>query len=578
VKKKQWVLIKKSPVNDPRMFFISWGWLAFFLSLWEILLLAQNPGLMSDDSGEMAASAYGLGLPHPPAYPFFNLLGHLVCWLPVGTVAFRLNLLSEFLVLASLSIVLITCRKILLGLPTISWDKRIDNLLLIVTGLVFVSCRSVFAQSLTAKGCIYTLTLLLTSMVVFFRLEDLNKSFRNYLFLAFYVWAVGMGNHWPTQILWVPFLLLWIHEKKAVLNVWAILFSINVVIIGLSVYLYLPLRANLNCLPSWGYPVDFHLFYWVVSRQLVSGVEFWIQNSFFYFESMLEILKVMFFYWFPGFVPLALFGLTYLWTRKRKSALSLLYLLMPVFLAVFAIHEQQNIYLMHVYLVPLAGLATIFVFCGFCYLLVLANNKEIQKIIILFLLLVSIGWFFRVFRIESKSDYFLAEDFGENVLKNLPRGALLLADGDHYVMPIWYEKYVNRKRLDLIFEPSVFLLHGWGWKQLADQSEDMKSVTVSSDLFQDRLDDLTKFPHSHPLYYSLSMKYLAPALAKTPGYWVPNGLTYAWEAQRPPSEKIKKLLFETMEDERLRGLGYEANHVLDPSSADIDRYYHSQAF
>ena len=50
----------------------------------------------------------------------FHLPGHLVCWLPVGTVAFRLNLLSEMLVLTSLSIVLITCRKILLGVPAIS--------------------------------------------------------------------------------------------------------------------------------------------------------------------------------------------------------------------------------------------------------------------------------------------------------------------------------------------------------------------------------------------------------------------------------------------------------------------------
>jgi hypothetical protein len=256
----------------------------------------------------------------------------------------------------------------------------------------------------------------------------------------------------------------------------------------------------------------------------------------------------------------------------------LLCLSTPVFLAVFAIHEQQNTYLMPVYLVPLAGLASIFGFFGFFYLLILVNKKEIQRIIIMLFIFFSLGWLFHVFQMEDRSDYLLAEDFGENVLKNIPRGAILLADGDHYVMPIWYEKFVNQKRLDLIFEPSVFLLHGWGWKQLADQSEDLKPVITSSRLFQQRLDALTKFPRSHPLYYSLSTKYLEPALSKTPGYWVPNGLTYAWEAQRPPSKKTTKRLIETIKEERLRGLGYGINRVLDPSSADIYRYYHSQTF
>jgi hypothetical protein len=570
--------VQKNTGNSCGMALIPWGWLIFFLSLWEILLLAQNPGLMSDDSGEMAASAYGLGLPHPPAYPFFNLMGHLVCWLPVGTVAFRLNLFSEFLVLASLSIILITCQKIIFDLPAISLDKGLERLLLAAMGIVFVSCRSVFAQSLTAKGCIYTSTLFLTSLVVFFHLVGRDKKIKNYLFLTFFIWAVGMGNHWQTQILWIPFFLLWIYEKRMIFTGRAITFSVTTIVIGISIYLYLPLRGNLNCSPSWGYPINFDLFYWVISRQLVSGSELWIQNSLFYFESISEIFRVIFYYWLPGFALLALLGAWRLWLWKRNLAFSLLCLSTPIFLAVFAIHEQQNTYLMHIYLVPLAGLTVIFGFLGFCYLLVLVNKKESQKIIILFFIFISLGWLLHVFRMENRNDYLLAEDFGENVLKNIPKGAILLADGDHYVMPIWYEKFVNQKRLDLIFEPSVFLLHGWGWKQLVDQSEDLKPAISSSDLFQERLDALTKFPRSHPLYYSLSTKYLEPALSKTPGYWVPNGLTYAWDAQRPPSEKTTKRLFETMKGERLRGLGYGANHALDPSSADIYRYYHSQAF
>ena len=309
---------EKTVKNDGRTVFPSWGWMAFFLALWAILLAAQNPGLMSDDSGEIAASAYGLGLCHPPGYPFFNLLGHLFCWLPVGTVAFRLNLLSELFVLISLGLIFKTCEKIAEGLPAVSLSPKMENLLLATVGIVFVSCRSIFAQSLTAKGAIYTLTLLLTSLVVLLRLLDLRGKSSKFLFLAVFIWAVGMGNHWQTQILWIPFLLFWLNEKKSSLHVRKIILLINIVLIGLSTYLYLPFRAILNCLPSWGYPINFHLFYWVVSRQLVAGMEPWVQNFSFYFVSILEMLKVEFFYWLPGFVFLVLIGTWRLWIDEKK--------------------------------------------------------------------------------------------------------------------------------------------------------------------------------------------------------------------------------------------------------------------
>ncbi|MEE8425452.1 MAG: DUF2723 domain-containing protein, partial [Elusimicrobiota bacterium] len=49
------------------------------------------------DSGDMAASAFTLGVAHPPGYPLYLLLAHL--WLnilPWGNAAFRLNALSAF--------------------------------------------------------------------------------------------------------------------------------------------------------------------------------------------------------------------------------------------------------------------------------------------------------------------------------------------------------------------------------------------------------------------------------------------------------------------------------------------------
>ena len=127
----------------------------------------------------------------------------------------------------------------------------------------------------------------------------------------------------------------------------------------------------------------------------------------------------------------------------------------------------------------------------------------LSNILLTILLFFSVVWLFHINRLENKNRYTLAEDFGTNVLKCLPKNSLLLADGDHYVMPIWYEKIVNQKRKDVIFEPSVFLYHGWGWKQLVDQSEDLRPFVFDSNLFQERLKALTQTNSNHPLFYCL---------------------------------------------------------------------------
>src|SRR5688572_33448599 len=46
------------------------------------------------DSGELTLVAATLGVAHPPGYPLFTLLGKLFSLIPLGTVAWRINLLS----------------------------------------------------------------------------------------------------------------------------------------------------------------------------------------------------------------------------------------------------------------------------------------------------------------------------------------------------------------------------------------------------------------------------------------------------------------------------------------------------
>ncbi len=554
-----------------------WIWPAFFLFLWQVLLLAQNPGLMSDDSGEMAAASYVLGLPHPPGYPLFCLLGRLVTLLPVGTVAFRLNLFSALLVLISLWFILDTCRR--------SIDRKFMGarkglffeLLLMVLALGLVSNRSLFSQCLTAKGCIYSLTLLLTTLVVWVwvRHKGTPAGWSGLLFPVF-LWGAGMANHWPTQVFWVLYLVLIFRKAIPKPRAKTLFFAMTVGLMGLSLYLYLPLRTLWNPTPCWGNPVHLEGFYWVVSRRLVAGLEPLIQSPAFYVATLKEFTRIIFLFWPPWSLFLGLLGVVVLWTSKRDLFLGPALLFFPIFLAVLAVHEEKNIYLVHVYLLSLSGIAGLFVFWGSVELTRGFKNKT-AWMILTGLGIISGAWLVHAHQLEDKSRYILAEDFGTNALKVLPRGALLLADGDHYAMPIWYERSVKGQRPDILFEPSVFLYHGWGWKQLMAQSKDMEPLILSTNTFPGRLDALANRDGAHPFFYSLGTSYLAPVLKQVPGYLEPWGLLYRWisdpagKGARPMGPKGLGAI------QRTRGLSdWAGRPEVDFSTQILFRYYDQQ--
>ena len=59
-------------------------------------LFTISPTVVVGDSGELITVAYSLGIAHPPGYPLFCILGKIFTFLPIGTIAFRVNLMNAF--------------------------------------------------------------------------------------------------------------------------------------------------------------------------------------------------------------------------------------------------------------------------------------------------------------------------------------------------------------------------------------------------------------------------------------------------------------------------------------------------
>ena len=66
--------------------------------IFAVYLATLSPSIAGGDSGEIVAEGCSLGTAHPPGYPLLTMLIHFIdVWLPFGSVAYRINVLSAAL-------------------------------------------------------------------------------------------------------------------------------------------------------------------------------------------------------------------------------------------------------------------------------------------------------------------------------------------------------------------------------------------------------------------------------------------------------------------------------------------------
>ena len=183
------------------------------------------PSISSGDSGELAASAHILGIPHPPGYPFYMILGRLFSLVFPGNPALGMNILSSIFAILSLLLIF----QILLDFGIKPQIAFIPSILL--------SIHPLFLQFATITE-VYTIT------SFFFLLELLLLKRDNYLLLS-YVVGISFLIH---PMLWI----IGVYSLYKILkrDYRLIIYSF----VGISVILYLPIRSISNPLIDWGNP------------------------------------------------------------------------------------------------------------------------------------------------------------------------------------------------------------------------------------------------------------------------------------------------------------------------------------
>ncbi|MFQ6014800.1 MAG: DUF2723 domain-containing protein [Anaerolineae bacterium] len=214
------------------------------------------------DSAELVTGAYSLGIVHATGYPLYLLLGKLFTYVPWGDVAYGLNLMSA--TFAALTVVVVY------------------HIMLLLTGNSFLSLASVMLFSFSyyywhvaVVAEVYTLHLFLLAVLILILLVW-ERDRTPWLLPAFMlVYGLSLGNHMSGILSSFGFVYFILRvDARQFLTLKTLTLMLFAFLLGLSVYLYLPLRyaaePPLNYVKAY-YGVDLRSpkgLFWMISGQM----------------------------------------------------------------------------------------------------------------------------------------------------------------------------------------------------------------------------------------------------------------------------------------------------------------------
>ena len=219
-------------------------------AVWLLYAITLAPTTAFWDTSEYIATAHIMGIPHPPGNPTFVVLARAweLLLAPFGlSVAVRINLFSATMGALAHGCWFLVAHRIL-SYFTAGRTHRLIGASLAV--LLSATAFTVWSQS-NVNEKVYTVslfTIALLSWLAFLWRDHLGRGKDdNLILLMVFILALSVGNH-LMAFLAAPALIVFIMlvERRALLDWKLYLFAAAVALLGLSVHLFLPLRASLD--------------------------------------------------------------------------------------------------------------------------------------------------------------------------------------------------------------------------------------------------------------------------------------------------------------------------------------------
>jgi hypothetical protein len=437
------------------------GILVFSLML--VYLNSMAPGLtwsnQGSDGGDLITAAATGGVAHPTGYPVYLLLARLFQLLPIGSLAFRTNLMSA---LAAVITALLVYYLVVRSIPPVTGSQ--NWLAGLASAYAFGLSPLIWSQAVITE--VYALHALFVILILYLASDDAPLRFtQNRLDrLSGLIFGLAMGNH-ITTILLLPILLssasiltdeIQSGEKRK-LDVYPVLRRLLWLVIGLSTYLTLPLRALSQPPINWGNPVTPAGFGWLVSGKLYQDQLFVLTLSAVWARVQAVAALLIEQFGIPGLV-IGLIGLVVFYKPSRLY-LNTIWIVFGffVFAIIYATYDS------FMYLIPAFLCFAIWIGLGLGGLMDLYFQRFRQMdaaaglIFILYLFILAGNHWHQV----DASQDLRAERFGEEVLAQTPANAIVFAKGDKSIFTMWYFHYALGERPDIAVVATDLLPFDW---------------------------------------------------------------------------------------------------------------------
>jgi hypothetical protein len=438
-----------------------------------VYLRTLAPTVMWYDMGELTTASYVLGIAHNTGYPLYILLGKLFTFIPVGDIAYRVNLMSAVFAALTVSVVFV-----------IIHDLTKSALASFFGALTLAFSSTLWSTATWAES--YSLNAFFTAFITLLLLRWRENRRAWQLYVASLLFGLSLGNH-RLILLLVPGILLLLWAGRHSLKIGRCLRCGGLLMLGASVYLYLPLRGSQEPPLNWAQPGNLHTY---LSMFLTgsSQSEYW---NFAFFDQF-DVLSTFPLAEFTAFgMALAALGLAYVWRRQRLFAIYGLSLSALVgFVALtYNIHNIYN------YFIPAYVMLAVWIGCSakalFSFALHLLDVRRPQwaesgqylfsPVMALLLLLLPLSLFARNLPRLDRSDDYSARDFAQTTLTNVKPHATVITDS-WAASPLWYVQLVEGYRKDVLVSPLISVPGEDVNAFIADQFADGRPVYVAEGL------------------------------------------------------------------------------------------------
>jgi hypothetical protein len=536
-----------------------------------VYLKTLAPTVTFIDSGELASDVSVLGIAHPTGYPLFTLLGWLFVHIPFGLQPiFQLNVLAAIFC-ASALFIFFQCFVVLLS-SSFAGERspldqksrpQISTLVAAATGTLTLGFSETYwSEALSIE--VYSLHLLLLSLVLLLFLKSQRGGgFSSHLEAAgvssqaswygfAFVLGLSFANH-MTTILLVPGLLYFFFTTyRFSRQAWRrLLYATLPFLLGLSVYVYLPIRAAQHPVLNWGDPSSLERFIWHVTGK---QYRVWILSS---TETAIKQFKY-FIDAFPSefaYAPLilALVGLIDLYRSNRKVLYFtvILFLSCLVYSINYDIHDIDSYFLLAYIAVVMwiVSGARAFLHFGFR-----PRGRLFSSLVCLLIGLTPLSLHYE--RVDESRDY-TVEDYTRNMFDSFEKNALVLSyQWDYFVSSSYYAQLVEGYRSDATVVDKELLRRSWYLSQLEHQHPQfIEHSRREVDAF---LRELYKFEHGLPYdpamiearYQAMIQSFLIKHYSSGPVYVTPEiEGEYTRGFQKVPSGLAFRLYADTAHQE-----------------------------